>query len=48
MKTKKDSKERVINREVLITNYEPRTHRPLKQRAKTTEAQQLTLLHERR
>lgn len=48
MKTKKDSKERVINREVLITNYEPRTHRPLKQRAKTTDAQQLTLLRERR
>jgi DNA adenine methylase len=48
MKTKKDSKERVINREVLVTNYEPRTYRPLKQRAKTTAAQQLPLLRERR
>ena len=48
MKTKKDSKERVMNREVLISNYEPRTYRPLKQRAKTTSAQQLPLLRERR
>ncbi len=43
MKTKKNSKERVVNREVLVTNYEPRTYRPLKQRAKTTTAQQLPL-----
>ena len=48
MKTKKDSKERVVNREVLITNYEPRTYRPLKQRAKSATAQQLPLLRERR
>jgi DNA adenine methylase len=50
MKTKKDSKERVLNREVLVTNYEPLTHRPLKNRAKAATAQQLSLsiLRERR
>ena len=50
LKTRKDSQERVVNREVLITNYEPRTNRPLKQRAKTATAQQLPLsiLRERR
>jgi DNA adenine methylase len=50
LKTRKDSQERVVNREVLITNYEPRTHRPLKQRAQTAAAQQLPLsiIRERR
>ncbi|MBI5563876.1 MAG: DNA adenine methylase [Chloroflexi bacterium] len=44
MKTRKDSKERVVNREVLITNYEPRINRPLKQRAKTAAGEQLPLV----